>query len=327
MDITLDFTNYSLKVLRILSLIYGLVAYLRNLLYDTGILKSYKVPCIVISVGNIEAGGTGKTPFTLALAEELKSKGYNVAIVTRGYKGRQKGALLVNGAHDAMDVGDEALLMARVSSVPVIKAVDRVDGGLYATEKLGANMIILDDGFQHRRLSRDFDIVLVSRDLEKEHLVPWGRLREHTSQLKRSDMIVYTKGIGGEVQASLYPECLIARNGQMLGCELLQGKSVLAFCGIARPEGFFDMLKDLGADIETIVFKDHHFFSGRDIRRIKERAKDHDLVVTTEKDIVRLSPGVQGGNWYSLRVKMKVDGMDRIVQEIEKVAEKRHISG
>ncbi len=327
MDITLDYTSYSLKVLRILSLIYGLVVYLRNLFYDTGVLKSHQAPCLVVSVGNIEAGGTGKTPFSLALAEELKSRGYKVAIVTRGYKGKEKGVLRVDGSCDVRGVGDEALFMAKSSSVPVVKAVDRLKGALYATRKLGVDMVILDDGFQHRRLSRDMDIVLVSRDLRKEHLLPWGNLREHASQLKRAHMVVYTKGSGGKgkVHASLCPQCLVASNGKEHACELLQGKSILAFCGIARPEDFFELLEGLGAHVEPMVFRDHHLFSKQDIERIKRRARHHDLVVTTEKDMVRFYSDMPGDNWYSLRVRMKVDGMDIIVQEIEKIAGKGRI--
>jgi tetraacyldisaccharide 4'-kinase len=180
------FMPFSTAVLDSLSRVYSAAVKARNCLYDHGVLKTHRVGPVVVSVGNIEAGGTGKTPFTMALAEELLRRGRRVAIVTRGYRGKLRGPLLVGPEHSSRDVGDEALLMARLTGIPVIKSPDRVKGALFARACLGSEIIVLDDGFQHRRLHRDLDIVLVSRDLAREKLLPAGHLREPAASLKRA---------------------------------------------------------------------------------------------------------------------------------------------
>ena len=185
---------FSSGMLDCLALIYGAVVKVRNTLYDLGVLNIHKVPLLVVSVGNIEAGGTGKTPFTMALADGLFQRGRKVSIITRGYKGTLKGPVLVEHHHLSEEVGDEALLMSRLMKVPVVKSPDRVKGALFARAYLGSEIVVLDDGFQHRRLHRDLDIVLVSRDVKGEKLLPAGTLREHATSLKRANVIVALKG-------------------------------------------------------------------------------------------------------------------------------------
>ncbi|MCD6570788.1 MAG: tetraacyldisaccharide 4'-kinase [Deltaproteobacteria bacterium] len=310
-----------------LSVLYALVVSIRNYLYSTGILKAYMVVPVVISIGNIEVGGTGKTPFVISLAEELHKRGYNVAIVTRGYKGRMRHTIRVQGDDSPKDVGDEALLMAKTTNVPVIKACDRIDGATYAKRTLGSDIVILDDGFQHRRIYRDMDIVLVSRSLDKEDILPLGHLREPISSLGRADIVIYTKSESSqETNASFVPEALIGTDGARLTPFYLRGKDVLAFCGIARPDFFFEMVEAFGAKVKPLRFKDHHWYTPKDIRRIKDAASHRDLIVTTEKDMVRLDRRLLDNKWYALKGKMVVPDMDKILGEVACLVKDRRIS-
>lgn len=303
---------------------YRLIIALRNWGYDRGILPTIKTDALVVSVGNIEAGGTGKTPFTIALAGALKRRGHSVAIVTRGYKGRLKGPVRVSLSHSAAEVGDEPLLMARSTGLPVIKSPDRVAGADYARRNLGADLVVLDDGFQHRRIHRDYDICLVSRDLGKAHLLPCGHLREPVSALARADRVIYTKDAPGTVwRASLVMDGMVNRQGARVQTPVA-GK-VLAFCGIARPEPFFESLRTSGADIDTMTFRDHHAYTRADIERIKTRAHGRDLIITTEKDLVRIDQALLDERWHAVRVRMDIDGLETLVEEIEARAQERRV--
>jgi len=317
-----------LKVfLRFLSIIYTLVISVRNYLYDTGILRSYMVVPVVISIGNIEVGGTGKTPFVITLAEGLHKRGYNVAIVTRGYKGKLRRTMRVLKDHSPADVGDEALLMARVADVPVIKAHDRIAGATYAKRMFNSDIVILDDGFQHRRIYRDMDIVLIGRDLNQEELLPLGCLREPVSSLGRSDMAIYTKSINSKgANASFIPDSLIGIDGAGKSASYLQGKDVLAFCGIARPDFFFQAVEGFGAKVKPLRFKDHHNYTLKDIRMIKDAAGDKDLIITTEKDMIKLDLRLLDSKWYALRGKMVIPDMDKILEEVKVIVKDRRIS-
>ncbi len=319
-------TTSSSIIRKVLSGLYGLVIGVRNLFYDTGLKPAHETGVPVVSIGNIEVGGTGKTPFTIALSRELSSRGLRPVIVTRGYKGRLKGVVQVRPDHDFRDVGDEALLMARVAGVPVVKSPDRVRGALFAHRALGAGIVLLDDGFQHRRIKRDLDIVLVSGDITAEPLLPLGRLREPFQSLKRADIVVYTKGSeGAGIRAELVPACLADASGKVTGLSILTGKKVLAVSGIAHPQHFVSTLERLGASVHHISFPDHHAFTGRDMKTITARAYDSDLIVTTEKDMVRLNPSQLDSRWFALRVEMHIEGIETIAREIEKIVEKSGI--
>ncbi len=298
---------------------FASAVYLRNLLFDKGILKSYLVPPLVVSIGNIEAGGTGKTPFAMALAGELKAHGHNVAIVTRGYRGRLRGPVEVSPSHDYRDVGDEPLLMARTTGVPVIKSPDRCMGGTFAYRKLGAEIVLLDDGFQHRRIFRDLNICLVSGTLENERLLPAGRLRETVASLKRADFIIDTKK-----DASLNIEGIVDSRGRL--SSVVRGVSIFAFCGIANPQRFFDTLRPLCTRMKIMVFPDHHKYSASDIKKIKKAATGFDMVVTTEKDLVRINHSWMDDRFNALKVSMRSDKIKDIIKEIERLAENRCIS-
>ncbi len=301
-------------MVRVLSGLHGAIIKLRNTLFDKNILKSYATPPLVISVGNIEAGGTGKTPFTIGLASELIKRGHKVAIVTRGYRGQLKGAHIVSAHHTAAEVGDEPLLMARYA--PVIKSPDRVEGAWLAHEQLGSEIVILDDGFQHRRIRRDLDIVLISKD--NNHMIPRGSLREPASGLERADFIVHTKESQGSPRAEQRPSHFVDIHGASQSLDTIKGKRVLAFCGIAKPNPFFKSLRALGAEVEELVFGDHHELSEKELKRIQHA--DADYVIMTEKDMIKLKE--TPANWLALAIRMDVP--NEIIEEIENLA--RHIS-
>lgn len=298
---------------------YASAVHFRNLLYDKGILKSYLVPPLVISIGNIEAGGTGKTPFTMALAGRLKKLGHNVAIVTRGYRGRLKGPVEVMKGHNYKDVGDEPLLMAMNTGVNVVKSPDRCKGATFAYRKFGAEIVLLDDGFQHRRIFRDLNICLVSGTLENERMLPAGRLREPVTSLKRADFIIDTKK-----DALLKIEGIIDSRGKL--SSEVRADNIFAFCGIANPQRFFDTLMPLCTRMKTMVFADHHKYSASDIRKIKKAATGSDMIMTTEKDLVRINQSWMDDRFNALKVTMRSDQIIEIVREIERLAENRRIS-
>ena len=322
---------FSSGILKGLALIYGAVVKTRNTLYDAGILKSYRAPLLVVSVGNIEAGGTGKTPFTMALANELFQRGRKVAIVTRGYKGRLDGPIIVTPRHRNDEVGDEALLMARLMKAPVIKSPDRLRGALFAYVHLGAEIIILDDGFQHRRLHRDLDIVLVGTDITRERLLPAGRLREPASCLSRADIIIAMKGANHEaLKAVLKPLVLVDSKGNTSALRLLEGKRILAFCAIGRPDHFFTMLEQLGAVVERLAYQDHHCYTAPDAKEILDRASGADLILTTEKDLVKIDTAwftAESDKLYAVRVGIEMPGLAGLIDEIERKADNRCFPG
>ncbi|HNY63812.1 MAG TPA: tetraacyldisaccharide 4'-kinase [Deltaproteobacteria bacterium] len=312
---------------RLLAALYTGAVRWRNRLYDTGRLAVKRADVPVVSIGNIEVGGTGKTPFTVALAQEIQKRGIHPVIVTRGYKGRLKGVVEVTARHTFRDVGDEAVLMARTAGIPVVKSPDRYQGAVYAGNVLKADVVLLDDGFQHRKLFRDLDIVLLSRDVSREAMLPAGPLREPPEGLSRARILVHTKGASSDgITASLHPVSLVDSVGRVQDLSRLMGRRVLAVSGIARPSFFTRILEDSGARVEPLPFGDHHAFSPRDIRRIKARAEEFDLVVFTEKDLVRLDPYTLDGRWLALRVEMRVDGMEGIVKEVEDLVQKSGLS-
>ena len=302
-----------------LETLYASAISFRNFLFDKGILKSYLVPPLVVSIGNIETGGTGKTPFTMALANGLKALGHNIAIVTRGYRGRLTGPVEVTEKHGYKDVGDEPLLMAKLTGVPVIKSPDRCRGSTFAYRKFGAEIILLDDAFQHRRIFRDLNICLVSGKLDNERLLPMGKLREPVSALKRADFIINT-----EKDTNIVVNGFLDNKGDF--SNKIKGERVFAFCGIANPKRFFDTLTPLCSGIKTMVFRDHHKYNYFDIRKIKSAARGSDIIITTEKDFVRLKPSWMDERFHALRVSIRSDAIKEIIEEIEKLVSDRRIS-
>lgn len=268
--------------------IYGAASGLRNSLFDRGVLRSRRLARPVVSVGNLSAGGSGKTPFVIALGELLKARRIPFDVLSRGYRRHTRGVLEVEPDGCAADFGDEPLLISRKLEVPVIVGESRYQAGLLAERKFDSQLHILDDGFQHRSLARDFDIVLMTGDEFKDELLPSGRLREPLSSLARADAVVLPSELPADHRA--LPGKLIWRMQRQVAL-LDAPTSPLVFCGIARPEQFVAQLRALGiAPAAEIVFPDHHSYRRRDIDRLlamKEKLGAGGFV-TTEKDAVNL---------------------------------------
>jgi tetraacyldisaccharide 4'-kinase len=273
-----------------LSIIYGGIVRTRNAFYDRGFLKARWLQGAVVSVGNISAGGSGKTPFVLLLGELLQARGIRFDVLSRGYGRRSRGVLLVDPAGLPQQFGDEPLLIARKLEVPVIIGEDRYEAGQFAESRFGAQMHLLDDGFQHRGLARDFDIVLVTQQDGTDRLLPAGRLREPLSSLRRADAIVLTSGAPPEMFPLAGKEVWRLRRG--IVPKDIPARPV-AFCGIARPENF--MLQLRAANVEAVAhafYRDHHAYSESDVQELlalKQRSEAGGFV-TTEKDAINLGP-------------------------------------
>ena len=300
-------TGVLLRVfLYVLSLIYGFFVRVRIFLYKIGVLKQVRVGCKVISIGNITAGGSGKTPVTMKIAAFLKARGKKVVILSRGYKRKKTGLVVVSGFDGPLvgqeDAGDEAYLMAeKLMGVPVIVSADRVEAARHAIEEFSADAIVLDDGFQHLRLARDVNVVLI--DGEKRfgtgYLLPRGVLREPLSGLSRADcFMVKGKGALLEIEGagkpvfrfSYKPLMLRSLDGSERPLGFLRRKKVAIVSGIASPESFEATVKELGPTIDKVfIYSDHHSYSKEDVSEITAGVKGLDAVVTTEKDIVKLN--------------------------------------
>lgn len=268
--------------------LYSVVASLRNALFDRGLLSSRRLKQPVISVGNLSAGGSGKTPFVIALGELLKARGLPFDVLSRGYRRETSGVLVVDADGNAGEFGDEPLLIMRRLGVPVVVGESRYAAGRVAEQKFDSKLHILDDGFQHRSLARDFDILLMTeRDFE-DTLLPLGRLREPLSSLGRADAIVLPAGLQADHRA--LPEKPIWRMERKVVVADLPAAPIV-FCGIARPEQFFEQVRAKGiVPVAEIEFRDHHAYGRDDIERLcAMRSKlGAGGFVTTEKDAVNL---------------------------------------
>jgi tetraacyldisaccharide 4'-kinase len=314
----------------------------RGAAYDGGLLRSVRAPGPVVSVGGLRVGGSGKTPFVLWLATALRRRGLSPCLVTSGYGGRGRGRtpkLLLPSVPDAAtvaEVGDEAALLAWRSGCPVAVGRDRRAACLLARRELegqgaGPDLFLLDDGFQHRALVRDLDIVLTDGREEFERLLPAGPLREGHEALDRADVLV-ALGEGASLpvladdrlvlRAEARPSMLVASVGDESGEDLsrLAGCRVAAVAAIARPERFLADLERLGAKVESLVLRrDHHRYEAADLREIAAAAAKADLVVTTEKDLVKLSAsGIDG--LRALRLDLRVHGGEVLTERIAALA-------
>lgn len=259
----------------------------RNLLYARGVLPVKRLAGPVISVGNLSVGGTGKTPFLILLGELLKRRGIKFDVLSRGYGRKTRGVLELDATGSAARFGDEPLLIARKLQVPVVLGEERYEAGIYAEAKFGPQLHLLDDGFQHRALHRDFDIVLVTADDARDRMLPAGRLREPLASLQRADAVV----LSGEVTASFAAAGkLIWRVHRGILPAHVSSRPV-AFCGIARPQTFMTQLRTAGIQpAAEAIFRDHYLYTEKDIGQLlelKERS-EADGFVTTEKDAINL---------------------------------------
>jgi len=313
-------------VLRGLALPYGVAVAVRNRAFDRGWIASHRVPAHVVSVGNLVVGGSGKTPLTLWLAEGLAAAGRRPASVARGYGKRRRGVVVVGDGTGAVvsaaDGGDEAVLMAQRFRGPVVTGEDRVAAAQTAIERFHVDTVVLDDGFQHRRLARDVDIVVTNGSPRSPRLLPAGPHREPQRSLARAHAIIST-GATAPLQAAcpvfrarMTPECLVRVRGSEWCSEpstTLRGRAVVAVAGIARPERFLEDLARLGAHVTRSVLRpDHHAWSPAEVAEVLAAAGGA-VVVTTEKDLVKWAVPPTASVW-ALRVGVDVENGSALVR-------------
>jgi tetraacyldisaccharide 4'-kinase len=274
-----------------LTWLFSQVVRVRNTRYDAGRAQIHRLRLPVISVGNISIGGSGKTPFVQTLGRWLNAQDIAFDILSRGYGRNSRGVLQVDPAGPAELYGDEPLLLTRSLKAPVFVGEDRYEAGLEAEAfsvrcSRPARVHILDDGFQHRRLHRDFDIVLLGHGDLRASLLPFGRLREPLSSLGRAQAVAAPEDLAALLAA---PNVWHIRRRLVLP-EPAPTRAI-AFCGLADPRQFWRSLGDIGIHpAATFAFGDHHRYKARDIALLQRLARQHDAngFLTTEKDLVKL---------------------------------------
>jgi len=274
-----------------LSFVFGAGVHLRNRLYDSGSLRARELARPVVSIGNISVGGSGKTPFTILLGQLLQQRGIEFDILSRGYGRSSTGVSIVNPHGSARRFGDEPLLMARRLGVPVVVGEDRYLAGIESEKAHAAcRLHLLDDGFQHRRLKRQFDIVIVTTEDLQDKLLPAGRLREPASALLRADAVVLPAGFNPDALPAEVKQVWHVKRG--IG-KMEASSRPLVFCGIARPQRLLSQLRSAGIEAAAVeIYRDHHPYTEVDVRhllRLAERCQA-DGFITTEKDAVNLGP-------------------------------------
>lgn len=314
--------------LLLLGSVFGLGVRGRNALYDHGILPKRKLRGPVLSIGNLSVGGAGKTPFVIRIGAVLKSRRVPFDVLSRGYGRKTRGVALVDPSGSAAEFGDEPLLITRRLEIPVIVGEDRYEAGRFAEERFGPQLHILDDGFQHRSLARDFDLVLVTAEDPRDHLLPRGRLREPLRSLRRADAVVLTSGAAREsfpVDGKLVWR---ARRGIV---PKRVPERVVAFCGIARPQNFFQQLSTAGIHaVAEAVYRDHHAYSAQDVAELLElrRRSEAEGFVTTEKDEINLAEHApQLSPLAVIPARMRLEDPGDVVETILRVIDERRASG
>jgi tetraacyldisaccharide 4'-kinase len=306
-------------VLLVLSAVYGGLMGLRAHLYEKGVLPSKTLPCRVVSIGNLIAGGTGKTPMTIRVARMIRDMGYRVVVLSRGYRGRMEktggvvsdGETIFKGPEDA---GDEPYLMARIlTGIPVVVGQRRYESGMMAVNRFKPDVIVLDDAFQHLRLKRDLNLVLLDArsPFGNGHILPRGLLREPLSALHRAHAVVCTRSEKAPTTSMRHrllrhqpvfytTHHLIIRKTDQADNRfadeasdicMLKGKKAVAFAGLADNTQFFDSLEQAGCVlVRRFSFEDHHRYGGNDWVQIAATAgsKNADMLVTTAKDFVKI---------------------------------------
>jgi tetraacyldisaccharide 4'-kinase len=323
--------------------IYLLIVVIRNYLYDIKLFKSTKLTCKVISIGNITVGGTGKTPIVIAIARFLQQQNKTVAVLSRGYGRKSTGTQLVTNSKMKLtswkNVGDEPTLMAKhLQGIPIVVDENRIRGGKYLIDKFHPEIIILDDGFQHRKIYRDVEIVLVNSNMSKykNRIFSFGNFREPWKSLKRAHIIFLTKSdfvapsskilerlktIGLPIfNANINPSpYLLGNKNNKIDIDYFGGKTALLFSGIGDPESFEKTVQNLNLRIlNTINFMDHKNYSKSDIKKIKTKYINSgaDVIITTEKDFLKL--GETDLPIYTIPITMNIDekGFEQILKHL-----------
>ena len=334
--------------LTLLSLPYQWGVRMRTILYAINLWKPRRLPCPVISVGNITVGGTGKTPLVITLAKGLMDRGIPTAILSRGYKGKGSPEPWVSDGKTVLlspeESGDEPFQMAKaLNGIPVLIGKDRFTNGQLALQRCEIRGVLLDDGYQHLQLHRDLNILLVDSEIGfgDHHVLPRGILREPLEHLRRAHLFLLTKVKDPEdcrplekmlreihpsspVFHSHYePQGLIGPDGEWVGLQELKGKKVLAVSGIANPAYFSLLLRKCGMEIAgEMIFPDHHRFTSKDLIAIEKESKEADWIVTTEKDIVKLRRmRIVHPPLLALRIEMKIWEQEEFYKKVMEIFE------
>ncbi|MCX8044116.1 MAG: tetraacyldisaccharide 4'-kinase [Desulfobacterota bacterium] len=329
--------RFLLMPLTLCSVFYRFAIIARAHLYRRGMLPVQKLPCPVISVGNITVGGTGKTPTVCSLARWFHDQGIRIAVVTRGYRGKTTRRPII--ASDGVrvgatvdEVGDEAVMLSTLlPGIPVIACRNRFAAGMLGVNRFGVDLIILDDGFQHLKLHRDVDIVLLHaiHPFGNGYLLPRGTLREPPSALDRATIILLTKKDGAQAELTRLKNTVASNNpnapmftssfqitglrnahtGETIPLASCAHTPVAGFCSIGDPASFAGMLSRLSAHVVAcIAFPDHHRYRPDDYRRINELFTRASLVITTQKDIAKLDlTMLQTGKLAVLDIELVID--------------------
>lgn len=317
--------NLVRKILFPFAILYGLVTSIRNFLFDIGILKSYSFDLPIIAVGNLSVGGTGKTPQIEYLILLLSGK-YKIATLSRGYKRQSEGFVLADSTSNAMVLGDEPFqFYQKFPGIQVAVDADRKNGiEQLLSQKEKPKIILLDDAFQHRKVKAGFYILLTSYGdfYSNDYILPTGNLRESRTGAKRANVVVVTKCPANlsldeqnEIKAKLkltpsqelyfsfidYDNSIFSEDKTMK-VEEIRNNDKLLLAGIAKPEPFFEFLKSEVNNQEILTYPDHYHFTEKDILEIKEKAKDK-IIITTEKDYVRLKDSVLAAQLYYLPIR------------------------
>lgn len=309
------------------SWLYALIVGLRRFFYDRGILRSHRAAVPVVVVGNITAGGTGKTPTVLWLVDELRTRGLRPGIVSRGYGGTHSGASMrVEPDSDAAVVGDEPVLLARRGGCPVVVDADRVRGADMLVED-GVDVIVADDGLQHHRLARDYEICVIDgrRGLGNRRLLPAGPLRDDVGRLEdveqvlvngrlRADAREQTTAEQNAIAFELVADEVVRLNGSLTRpIERFAGTTVHGVAAIGNPQRFFDLLREQGIQVIEHHFPDHAVVDARDL----EFGDDFEVFMT-EKDAVKLGRNMNDRFW-SVPVSLKMNPLDAapLLEQIE----------
>lgn len=308
-----------------------LFCYLRK--KEKALKNQKKLPFPVISVGNLTVGGTGKTPFTISLTNELKKKGYEPVILTRGYRGKIKKPVIVTKQHTADEVGDEPLMMA-LEGFRVIKSIDRYHGGLFAINEFGFNqsdkvIFIIDDGFQHWKLYKDLNIVLVDgiRGFGNGRFIPFGPLRSPIDEVIEADIVFITKrkneelykkltdsGIKNIYFADLKVKCIKDGDGEEIKPS---GQKVFAFAGIGNFQSFLELLTSLDLKITGYQqFIDHKQYNKCSIKKILKASKYAELLITTKKDFIKLKQSYFNKKLFYLDISMQIEHIEELLMNL-----------
>ena len=326
-----------------LSWIYGIVIFLRNKLYDLGWIKGAIINKPIISIGNITSGGTGKTPMVIYMSQLLQKKGKKPGIISRGYGRKSQGLQVV---HDGTKLiaevnvaGDEPYLMAKMlENVPIVVSENRINGIKKLIDNYLVDIIIMDDGFQHMKVKRDLDIVTVSAN-EKENnyrLLPWGNLREPIKNIKRANLVIYTKTnnhILPDIHPFIFRHLRSKHLTSILKPVLMKYKNssykkittptepMFAFCGIADPLSFRSSAEELSLQIKCCqFFKDHQDYNASVIKKLSDEISLNKItsVVTTEKDVVKLPTSfLSEFDIYIIKINFKFGNDVAFLSELE----------